>query len=64
MQMLEREAGMTTKSRARYQVKRLDNGTILYFADRESAQIYSIQAHYSVLPSGPFCTRGIGKVQS
>ena len=20
--------------------------------------------HYSVLPNGPFCTRGIGKVQS
>ena len=47
MQMLEREAGMTTKSRARYLVKRLDNGIILYFTDRESAQIYSIQAHDS-----------------
>ena len=45
MHMLEIEEGMTTKSRARYQVKRLDNGTILYFTDRESAQIYSIQAH-------------------
>ncbi len=45
MLMLESEDGMTTKSKARYQVKRLDNGTILYFTDRESAQIYSIQAH-------------------
>ena len=45
MQMLEIEAGMTTKGKARYQVKRLDNGIILSFADRESAQIYSIQAH-------------------
>ena len=45
MQMLEIEAGMTTKSKARYLVKRLDNGIILYFADRESARIYSIQAH-------------------
>ncbi len=45
MRMLEIEEGMTTKSKARYQVKRLDNGIILYFADRESAQIYSIQAH-------------------
>ena len=47
MHMLEIEAGMTTKGKARYQVKRLDNGIILYFADRESAQIYSIQAHDS-----------------
>ena len=43
MQMLEIEAGMTTKSKARYQVKRLDSGTILYFTDFESARIYSIQ---------------------
>ena len=47
MHMLEIEAGMTTKSKARYLVKRLDNGIILYFTDRESAQIYSIQAHDS-----------------
>ena len=47
MHMLETEAGMTTKSKARYLVKRLDNGIILYFTDRESAQIYSIQAHDS-----------------
>ena len=47
MHMLEIEEGMTTKSKAWYQVKRLDNGIILYFADRESAQIYSIQAHDS-----------------
>ena len=47
MQMLEIEEGMTTKSKARYLVKRLDNGIILYFTDRESAQIYSIQAHDS-----------------
>ena len=47
MHMLEIEEGMTTKSKARYQVKRLDSGTILYFTDRESAQIYSIQAHDS-----------------
>ena len=47
MQMLEIEEGMTTKSKARYQVKRLDNGIILYFADLESARIYSIQAHDS-----------------
>ena len=45
MRMLEIEEGMTTKSKARYQVKRLDNGIILYFTDLESAQIYSIQAH-------------------
>ena len=45
MHMLETEAGMTTKSKARYQVKRLDNGIILYFADLESAQIYSIDMH-------------------
>ena len=45
MHMLEKEAGMTTKSRARYLVKRLDNGIILYFTDRESAQIYSIDMH-------------------
>ena len=43
MHMLEIEEGMTTKSKARYQVKRLDNGIILYFADFESARIYSIQ---------------------
>ena len=47
MRMLEIEEGMTTKSKARYQLKRLDNGIILYFTDRESAQIYSIQAHDS-----------------
>ena len=47
MQMLEIETGMTTKEKARYLVKRLDNGIILYFTDRESAQIYSIQAHDS-----------------
>ena len=47
MHMLEIEEGMTTKSKARYLVKRLDNGIILYFTDRESAQIYSIQAHDS-----------------
>ncbi len=43
MHMLETEAGMTTKSEARYQVKRLDNGIIYYFTDFESARIYSIQ---------------------
>ena len=47
MHMLETEAGMTTKSKARYLVKRLDNGIIYYFADLESARIYSIQAHDS-----------------
>ena len=47
MQMLEIEEGMTTKSKARYQVKRLDNGIILYFADLESARIYSIDQHDS-----------------
>lgn len=47
MHMLEIEAGMATKANARYQVERLDNGIILYFADFESAQIYSIQAHDS-----------------
>ena len=47
MHMLEIEEGMTTKSKARYQVKGLDNGIILYFTDLESAQIYSIQAHDS-----------------
>ena len=45
MHMLEIEEGMTTKYKARYQVKRLDSGTILYFTDFESARIYSIQAH-------------------
>lgn len=47
MHMLEIEAGMATKANARYQVKRLDSGTIYYFTDLESAQIYSIQAHDS-----------------
>ena len=47
MHMLEIEEGMTTKSKARYQVKRLDSGTIYYFTDLESAQIYSIQEHDS-----------------
>ncbi len=47
MQMLEIETGMTTKEKARYQLKRLDNGIIYYFADLESARIYSIQAHDS-----------------
>ena len=45
MYMLETEEGMTTKAKARYQVKRLDNGIILYFTDLESARIYSLQAH-------------------
>ena len=31
---------------------------------RELAADYAdVYIHYSVLPSGPFCTRGIGKVQ-
>lgn len=47
MHMLEIEAGMATKANARYQVKRLDNGIILYFADLESARIYSIDQHDS-----------------
>ncbi len=47
MHMLEIEAGMTTKEKAHYQVKRLDNGIILYFADLESARIYSIEQHDS-----------------
>ena len=47
MHMLEIEEGMTTKANARYQVKRLDNGIILYFADLESARIYSIEQHDS-----------------
>ncbi len=47
MHMLEIEEGMTTKSKARYQVKRLDSGTILYFTDLESARIYSIEQHDS-----------------
>lgn len=47
MQMLEIEEGMTTKSKARYQLKRLDNGIIYYFADLESARIYSISQHDS-----------------
>ena len=28
-----------------------------------SADYADVYIHYSVLPSGPFCTRGIGKVQ-
>ncbi len=45
--MLTEENGITTKSKARYQVKRLDNGIIYYFADLESARIYSISQHDS-----------------
>ena len=29
-----------------------------------NADYADVYIHYSVLPSGPFCTRGIGKAQS
>ena len=52
----------TNKSAAHIQgaiVKRIKKEVKELGADYAEAWV-----HYSVLPSGPFCTRGIGKVQS
>ena len=53
--------GSTNKSAAHIQgaiVKRIKKEVKELGADYAEAWV-----HYSVLPSGPFCTRGIGKVQ-